>query len=323
MKGPRGKLWIGTWDGMDIFDPATSLFKVLREKDLPGFKGKNIIPVVIDTIQQKTWIKAWAPDAMFEMDIRTRKCRKLTIHDTTFNHRLTWDITAEEVRPFQKGIIFPIENEGIFSVKKDSLVAYQELAVPQFIGRTIIADDRLLFLKLPNARKNLTYTYLKGKWRLTPNPLDSIEWSNIFFNRKDQTFWVGTFREIIHYDKKFRIIRRYTSGFPGVDVLSILADDYGNIWFANGTGNISRLNPGNGKFITLSGKDGFQKQTFRWNHPTVKDERGDLYFAGADGIDRIRPGNLKDSYPPSSVYIQSIEVNQKPFSAAAGVNSLK
>ena len=111
VKGPQGKVWIGTWDGMDIFDPATGLFKILREKDLPGFRGRNIIPVVIDTTQQKTWIKAWAPDAMFEMDIRTRECRRLTIHDTTFNHRLTWDITAEEVRPFQQGIIFPIQNK--------------------------------------------------------------------------------------------------------------------------------------------------------------------------------------------------------------------
>jgi len=301
---------------------ATGLFETLREKDLPGFKGKNVIPVVIDTFQQKVWLKAWAPDAMFEMDIRTHQCKKLGIHDTTFNHRLTWDIEAEVVRPFRKGIIFPINGEGIFSVEKDSLIAYQELAIRQIVQRMIVADDRLLFLKLPNARKNLTYTYLKEKWTLTPNPLDNLEWSNIFFNTKDQSFWIGTLREIIHYDKNFHIIRRYASGFPGVDVLSILADDEGNIWFASGTRNISRLNPGNDKFLTLLGKDGFQKQTFRWNHPTIKDAHGDLYFTGEDGIDRIRPHNIRDSYPLSSVYIQSIEVNQKSFSSAAGISCL-
>lgn len=174
VKGPQGKLWIGTWDGLDIFDPVTGMFQVLREKDLPGFKGKNIIPVVIDTFQQKAWIKAWAPDAMFEMDIRTSKCRKLTIHDTTFNHGLNWDIEAEVVRFFQEGIIFPINGEGIFSIKKDSLVAHQELAIPQVVQRLIIADDRLLFLKLYGSNQNRTYTYLKGKWIPTPNPLDNI-----------------------------------------------------------------------------------------------------------------------------------------------------
>ena len=323
VNGPQSKLWIGTWDGLDIFDPITGLFKVLREKDLPGFKGKNIIPVVVDTFQQKAWIKAWAPDAMFEMDIRTRKCRKLTIHDTTFNQRLTWDIEAEVVRPFHKGIIFPINGEGIFSVKKDSLVAHQEIAISQVVQGMIVADDRLLFLKLYGAHKNCTYTYLKGKWTPTPNPLDDIEWSNIFYNEKDQTFWVGALREITHYDKEFRTIRRYAEGFPGVDVLSIQADDNGNIWCTNEVGGISRLNPETGKFIALSEKDGFQKQKYRWNHPTVKDQWGDLYFAGADGIDRIRPDRLKESYPPSSVYIQSIEVNQKLFSLAEGANHLR
>lgn len=322
VRAPQGKLWIGTWDGLDIFDQTTSLFKVLREKDMPGLKGKNIIPVVIDTIRQKAWIKAWPPGAMYEMDIKNRKCRELTIHDTTFNHRLSWDMSAEEVRPFQKGIIFPIGGEGIFSVKKDSLVVYQELFIPQGIERMIVADDRLLFLRLDNAHKNLTYTYLKGKWMLISNPIDSIQWTNIFFNQKDQTFWVGAFKEIIHYDKNFRIILRYTDGFPGVEVLSIIADDHDNIWFANGMGKISRLNPRNGRFITLSEKDGFQKQVFRWDHPTVKDDAGDLYFAGVNGIDRIRPDKLKDSYPPSGVYIQSIEVNQKPVSLATGVNHL-
>ena len=37
--GPQGKMWIGTADGLNIFDPETEKFEVLREKDLPGIKG--------------------------------------------------------------------------------------------------------------------------------------------------------------------------------------------------------------------------------------------------------------------------------------------
>ena len=39
LPGPMGKMWIGTADGLNIFDPETEKFEVLREKDLPGIKG--------------------------------------------------------------------------------------------------------------------------------------------------------------------------------------------------------------------------------------------------------------------------------------------
>lgn len=51
--GPKGTVWIGTEDGLNVFDPLNSKFTVLREKDLPGLKGKLIVPLHIDTIRKK------------------------------------------------------------------------------------------------------------------------------------------------------------------------------------------------------------------------------------------------------------------------------
>ena len=56
--GPQGKLWLGTADGLNIFDPVTETFEVLTAKDMPGIKGTSIIPLYIDTIQQKAWLNA-------------------------------------------------------------------------------------------------------------------------------------------------------------------------------------------------------------------------------------------------------------------------
>ena len=53
-----GKMWIGTADGLNIFDPETEKFEVLREKDLPGIKGPISHLLYIDTVRQKAWLEA-------------------------------------------------------------------------------------------------------------------------------------------------------------------------------------------------------------------------------------------------------------------------
>ncbi|HZI54546.1 MAG TPA: histidine kinase, partial [Chitinophagaceae bacterium] len=322
--GPKGKLWIGTWDGINIFDPATGLFQVLREKDLPGFKGKNIMPLAMDASLRTTWLKAWYPDAIFEMDIATRKCRIITVSDTISDQKINLGyMSAEGAKPYKNGFIFPMQGKGIFLVTSNNLIARQIPTGSQIVYRIVVGNNHYLFLRTPNDPNNITYTERNGHWILTPNPLDSVEWSNIFFNKEDQTWWVGSRREIIHYDKDFHFIRRYTDGFPGIDVLSILADNDGNIWFVNRTGNIARLEPKSGKFLTLSKVDGFQKQIFIWDHAHVKDAAGDLYFGCENGLYRVNPDKFVETYPPSAVYLKSIGVNQKPFSVPAGANDLK
>ena len=85
LAGPEGKLWIGTSNGLNIFDPDTEKFEVLHEKDLPGIKGTAIIPLYIDTVRQKAWLNAgslgnlgyYAGMTLYEMDIRTRQCRRI------------------------------------------------------------------------------------------------------------------------------------------------------------------------------------------------------------------------------------------------------
>ncbi|MGZ8558457.1 MAG: adenylate/guanylate cyclase domain-containing protein, partial [Chitinophagaceae bacterium] len=64
------------------------------------------------------------------------------------------------------------------------------------------------------------------------------------------------------------------------------------------------------------------KNYFGYVRPFIKDANGDLYFSGVEGIDRVCPDKFKSS-PPSSVYLQSLEVNQKPVSLSTGVNNLE
>jgi hypothetical protein len=255
------------------------------------------------------------------MDISTRKCRLIKVNDTTADHRFDMGRMASELaRPYNNGFIFSMPRIGIFSVKKDSLLAQPMILFRQFIIRMIIVEDHLLFVRTYNDAHNYTYVENEGKWRLTPNTLDTIPWTNIYFNKDDNTFWVGTINEIIHYDKNFRLIRDYSDGFPGHDVISMLTDNYNNLWFINGSSNVSRLNIKTGKFLTLSEKDGMQKEGFYWEQAHVKDIYGNLYFGCGNGFYEISPGKFRDNYPPALAYIQSISINQKVFQQPVSSN---
>ena len=155
--GPQGKLWLGTADGLNIFDPVTETFEVLREKDLPGIKGTSILPLYIDTIQQKAWLNAGSQEteqqylgmSMYEMDIKTRKCSRIVFMDGS--KRIdTFSVQHGLVRPYKNGIIFCDELHGVFEIKEGSLVA--NLLIPLVpggagFGNILLAEDRYLFLE--------------------------------------------------------------------------------------------------------------------------------------------------------------------------------
>ncbi len=183
-----------------------------------------------------------------------------------------------------------------------------------------MVEDHLLFVRTYNDAHNSTYVEEQGKWHIISNILDTIPCTNIYFNKDDNTFWVGTTNEIIHYDKNFRLIRNYSEGFPGHEVVSMLTDNYGNLWFVNGSSAVSRLNIKTGKFLTLSGKDGIGKEDIDWYMTNIKDAYGNLYFACANGFYKIIPEKFRDNYPSASVYIQSITINQKPFQQPVSIN---
>jgi ligand-binding sensor domain-containing protein len=320
VEGPQHKIWMGTWDGISIYDPVTDSFQVLKEKDLPGFHGKNIMPLTMDSLTQTTWLLAGPPSAIFQMDVATKKCTLIKINDTTVNHRFDLDnMEAEPTRPFKNGFIFFMASVGIYSVMKDSLTAQEMIPLRQFIFRMIMVDDHLLFLRTYDGG-NSTYVEKNRKWLRTSNVFDSIAWTNIFFDKNDNSFWVGVVKGLMHYNKNFHLIRDYSNEFPGMQVFSMLTDNYGNLWFVNGSSTISRLNIKTGKYLTLTEKDGMPKEYFYREHAHLKDSYGNLYFACANGFYKINPAIVRDKYPPASVYIQSISINQKPFQLPVSAN---
>ena len=257
-------MWIGTEDGLNIFDPITEKFQVLREKDLPGIKGNMIAPLYIDTIHKKAWLSAtespenyWGMD-MYEMDIKTRNCRPIVFRDGTklFD---TLSIGPTWIWPYKKGLLVCDEMHGIFEIKEGNLFADLLIPFKAILGRFVLVEDRFIFLK--NHLPNFNFENKNGDWTRILHPLDSLQWASLFYDKKDQTHWASLKNELVHYDKEFRKIKTYglEDGYDEA-MHNMLTDNAGNLWFINGYTQQMSLrydNPNMGKNL----QHGFNSRT--------------------------------------------------------------
>jgi ligand-binding sensor domain-containing protein len=324
----KGKIWIGSgWQGLYSFDPTTGSVALIRKDIEPGVHLDSQFPMMIDTIMNKAWIgveRRGKPWGIFEMDINTLQYKPLIFKDISKQVMTPERISFLNARPFKNGFLFSIDWQGIFYVNKDSLVAQQALAVPASIWQLIVANDQYLFLYGSKPLGRAVYSYQNNQWKKISHPFDSIEWVNIYYDKKDRTYWICEQTKLLHYNSAFQRIGSYSEkdGLPPYSWHTITSDDAGNIWLSTPAGVIAQLNVQTSQVTTLSDKDGYQKNFLDFDGPFLKDNCGHLYFSGADGIDRVSPDKFK-SAPPSSVYLQSLEVNQQPVSLSAGINNLQ
>jgi len=340
LPGPQGKIWVGTIDGLNIYDPKTETSEVLREKDLPGIRGTAIVPFYIDTIRQKAWINATKKSLltggyykmdMYEMNLMTRQCKPIVFRDGSkiINN---FSVPQTLVSPYKGGIVFCDESHGVFEIKQGSLTADLIVSHKHGFGAFSLFDDRYLFLQAGGGLPNFTYENKNGRWIKTPHSLDTLNWFNFFYDKADQTVWISFRDELVHYNKQFRKIQTYKAkgSFNGT-IIAMQTDNDGKLWVLTIEKEIGRLDPITGIYTRMRETDGYQKQEYSWYAPVAKDIRGNIYFglgsftgtAGPGwGLDRISPDQYASINKPR-VYLQSIIVNQKPVVGFGDISNLE
>ena len=101
VRGRQGEMWMGTGEDLVVFNTETDTFTTFDEKDLPGLKGKYIIPISVDTIRKKAWLMTRSISSFYEMDILTKKCKLITFKDS-LNQTIHPDFVDEYTGIFQK-----------------------------------------------------------------------------------------------------------------------------------------------------------------------------------------------------------------------------
>ena len=186
----QNKMWIGTYDGINIFDPATEKFEVLREKDLPGIRGKAIVPVHIDTVRQKAWLYAvsdtkrfyWS-GGIYEMDIKTRKCSQIIFRDGAKQFE-TMAFDPELFKPYKNGILVFADLLSVFLRLRRGvcLLTLWRLHTQKIMtGGMALEEEKRVYI---NARPNFSLENKNGKWEKIPHLLDSLDWFFMSITKK-------------------------------------------------------------------------------------------------------------------------------------------
>jgi streptogramin lyase len=311
--GTNGNIWIGTMEGILSYDPITESFNSWEYNKRVSGKNEKLFPLGLNKETQKAWLYNWDEHTMFELDLQTGKRRftSLNFHDSSIH---SFDVSAHYARPFLNGLVLQVDMNGLYFVNGESAKASLIAEIPYHVTNIAVANDQYVFVRLHFTAHNLCYSRENGKWIQVPNPIDNIEWACIAYDKSTNSYWVGGVKELYHFDRQFRLIKKYTEedGMRGIGYLSILIDNAGKVWFNNSEGMITWLEPKTGMVGYLTEKDGYKKNIYYWQIPFIKDETGNLYFAGENGIDRISPLEIKN-YPPPLIYFDKILINDKLF----------
>ena len=322
----KGKIWLGTGNGINALNTKANTFSTFQQKDFPGIQTGNgfIAPVAIDTLAQKAWLKT--DIGFFKADILTRKCSPIVYKNPNNEIKPVMGVAkfdGKEIFIFNNS---DVNTQDVFVLDINSDTAHNILSFTSHlfdIIKTVPVENHFLFFSGNfDEEGNQSYENKNGKWVRIHTQLDSIMWASLAYIKENDTYWVAGENKLFHLDNSFHVIQIYSveNGLPELPITGLIDDNKGNIWFHTDR-SIHELNIATAQVKTLSEIDGFEKQNFASLPFVSKDANGNIYYCGGtlgDGFDKISPYSFIS--PVSSVYIKSLNINQKPFTLKASIN---
>ncbi len=109
---------------------------------------------------------------------------------------------------------------------------------------------------------------------------------------KSGKIWVGTTTGLYCFDKQTQEMQSFTTaqGLSNNVICGICEDDENNLWISTYSG-INKFIPSQDRFIAYYANDGLQGNEFA-KGASFKDESGQIFFGGVNGVTSFYPGNI-------------------------------
>lgn len=279
MRDSRKLLWIGTRNGISIYD-----FNTKKVTEFSKYFNFSQLPFLIDNR-----IYAMTED------------RKGNVWVGTKNGLHRFDLKQKTVSNFLSS------RDDEFSLLDNTIVALLQ------------DNDGFIWIGTKNGLNRYDYKSNKFFRIGTGANTRSASGDNRYFaisnsyiyelleDSVDGSIWIGTASGLNKYDKNTGTFRYFTmeDGLPNETIYEIIQDKTGNIWVSTNRG-IAVLNRVTNKFRAFDIADGLQGLEFN-NGASFRTPGGEIFFGGTNGLNGFVPENIHDNPNIPVVYFTTLE----------------
>lgn len=274
----RGYIWIGTKNGISVYDPRTNrfddVFNVFKFSYQPNLSNLRIYNLFEDK-RKNIWV-------------------------ATKNGLFRFEPDKNNITPFWSNYSDKnsISNNTSIFVTEDS-DGYIWIGTANGLNRYDYNTNK--FVRIGEN--------ISGKLNISNGKIYSISSAYIYSiieDFQDGTFWIGTGSGLNHYNKKDGTFVYYTesNGLPNEMIYEIIQDKKGNIWFSTNRG-LAYLDKKTNEIRSFDVGDGLQGLEFN-NGASFTSKKGEIFFGGFNGINFFWPDSMKDNPFIPNIVISSL-----------------
>ncbi len=278
-------LWIGTFSGINRFDPKTNSFKRFyldptQTTPLGSEADRSVNSVNYNIIEIKK-----IPGFLW-YGSNSGGLVRFNKNDFTF-----------------KNYTYDPENENSFNNRDNFVrtVFYTNL-YPNEIWAGTTHGINILNLETETFRYYIN----------DPKNPNSLSHDNImqFYEDEDGYIWISTYGGGLNrFDPKTEEFLHFTeanSDIPNNAVYGVLPDEQGNLWMSTNNG-ISKFNPKTFEFRNYTVDDGLQGEEFNGG-ALFKSQAGEMFFGGIEGINSFFPTDVIDNPIKPAIVLTDLKI---------------
>lgn len=331
LKSSTDVLWIGT-DGAGITKVVMKDDKILSEKQYFNnvFRDKGFyVQSIVEDNKKNIWVGTYK-NGLWHYNSQKETFKKLTLTNSKKHH-------ATDVRTIfndSEGRIWVGSNISLNLYNSNlKLLASFEYGFNGLEGNIVdsIYEDenkRLWF--------GVTYGGFFEFEEKTDNITNSVFVNHIPNNagvRKDKytpksmtsggpnIIWlVNRESKLLKYNTDTKVFNSFENSnvFSNQSFTSVVSEDENNIWLSSLRG-VGHLKLQDSSLVTFYNSDGFEDNNYL-GRSVFKDKQGNIYFGGIHGVNYFQPKELKKKVNKAKLYINDIEVLNRPVDSIISSN---
>ena len=137
-------------------------------------------------------------------------------------------------------------------------------------------------------------------------------YTTFIYEDSNHNIWTGSdYKGLIFYNSAEDTFKFYSvkDGLPDIHIKAILEDEQGNLWVSSNDG-LFRINPVSLEYKEYGLADGLKNKEFNLA-ASAKDDKGNLYFGGRNGISFFHPRQITPNPHPPKVVISDFQLFNK------------